>query len=701
MRLRLRALAVMVLMGGCQCFVPVTEDAGVELDGGAAIVDAGADAGVIDAGVDAGLFDAGADAGPVDGGADGGLVDAGNPDAGAPDGVVQPSCVTVRCSPWTTCFEDAGAVCVPTVIALRWIVPASDAAVPIDTIRLAVAIEVMGVAEASIPVTASGAGQSATVATRSDAGLAFGSLSFTTLDAGRLLLSAGWDGGPQTTTVVNVFPTRSLEIVGANPPSHGVNTADFEPNDPEGNAWRRDDVVPFRSWPGAQVIARHDQPDASAAIIDAGESCDGGCSEFRLQDVEFNAFRGEVELRVSSDAGWEALGERLTVTRWRWRRVVAGVPNPIKVQTPVMTFAVPPWAPSIIVGTEDATSTGKLVALDEQGLPIPSWFPQGWTDAVTAPVDACWQIVAGFDGDAGYLWSDQQNVAIANAAGERYILVGGGTDRGVAVTDRAAVFSGNFLSPRFLSGRCAFDGGTPSHLLVANLGTTVTSSRGEVCVVAAPAYPWEEDAGATRLLSQMVFPFAGGGYSHPAVVTTDGRLTEVRSYASGTEVQPFFDAGVVDTLVMGIDWYLFTPGPALVRASLVSLNPPQATFARASPLRSRVLLTPVFRQLTRASGAAPEGLLYAVGQDLRLSVIATVTLSEAWGWAPDAGLALSAPMGFAPSFNRLGSLLLPVRGAVLSIVADGEPLTGTLGWTQSGGDPANCGTNAGNSAGFP
>lgn len=677
----------MLLMGGCQCFVPVTEDSGVELDGGAVIVDADGDAGVVDEGVDAG----------PDGGADSGLIDAGIIDAGAPDGGVDsgvhPSCATVRCSPWTTCFEDAGAVCVPTVIALRWVVPASDAAVPIDTIRLAVAIEVMGVAEASIPVMASGAGQGTTVATRSDAGLALGSLSFTTLDAGRLLLSAGWSGGPQTTAVVNVLPTRAIEIVGANPPSHGVNTVDFEPNDPEGNAWRRDDVVPFRSWPGAQVIARHDRPDASAAIIDAGRSCDGGCSSFRLQDVEFNAFRGEVELGVVSDAGWEARGERLTVTRWRWRRVVAGVPNPIKVQTPVMTIcSSAPWAACIVVGTEDTRSTGRLVALDEEGVPVPSWFPQGWADAVTAPVDACSQIIAGFDGDAGYLWGWAGQGL--NAPGERYTLLGGGTDRSVAVTDEATVVTGDFSSSRFVSGRCRFDGGAPATLVVADTGTVVTNSSGELCVVAAPAYPWHEDAGWTRMLSERAFPSAAiGGSSWPSVVTIDGRLSTVETFPSRTDVRALFDAGAVDSLVMGIDWFLFTQSPALIRAT------PDNRFVGASALPSRVVSPPVFRPLAEPSYPL-EGLLYAVGQDQRLTVIATVSLSELWGWAPDGGLSPSAPLGFAPSYNRLGSLLVAVRGAVLSIVADGLPSTHLQGWTQAGGDPSNCGTNAANRAVF-
>lgn len=618
MPLRLRALAVTVLMGGCQCFVPVTEDAGVELDGGAAIVDAGADAGVIDAGVDAGLFDAGADAGPVDGGADGGLVDAGNPDAGAPDGGVQPSCVTVRCSPWTTCFEDAGAVCVPTVIALRWIVPASDAAVPIDTIRLAVAIEVMGVAEASIPVTASGAGQSATVATRSDAGLAFGSLSFTTLDAGRLLLSAGWDGGPQTTTVVNVFPTRSLEIVGANPPSHGVNTADFEPNDPEGNAWRRDDVVPFRSWPGAQVIARHDQPDASAAIIDAGESCDGGCSEFRLQDVEFNAFRGEVELRVSSDAGWEALGERLTVTRWRWRRVVAGVPNPIKVQTPVMAPLGPFSSQVIAVGTEDTSSTGRLVLLSEEGDLVAGIIPQSWSAAVTAPVDGCWRTVAGFDGDAGFLWRPDWEWFHRRA--ERYVLLAGADAMTLAVTEHAAVITINgiqaLLVPQSVArGTCPFDGGAPCSLAGDRWGILIASSAGDVCLAATP----DLASGTSVLLPVRVMPRAVGSGDPRGLVTMEGVLSEVRT--APPFVRPAIDAGPADTLLRPLPYVLTTPTPELVVVDVLR-NPIAVTRGR---LRARVLQTPVFRS---ARGTQEHGFLFAVDATNRLISMNTNPIGE-------------------------------------------------------------------------
>lgn len=54
------------------------------------------------------------------------------------------------------------------------------------------AVEVTGDAEISIPVTASGAGENSSDASRTDGGIAVGSLSFTTLDAGQLILSAGW-----------------------------------------------------------------------------------------------------------------------------------------------------------------------------------------------------------------------------------------------------------------------------------------------------------------------------------------------------------------------------------------------------------------------------------------------------------------------------------------------------------------------------
>ncbi len=679
-----------VLMTSCQCLVPVTEaDSGLSFDGGsdaafpdggtldASVVDSGAvDSGAVDSGtVDSGNVDSGvADSGVADSGVDGGF------DAGR-------SCATVHCSAWATCLEDAGATCVDTVIGLRWVAPARDAGLPIDTIRLGVSIEVTGAFDTQIPVRASGAGDSTTDATRRDAGLAIGTLSFATLDAGQLLLTAGWDGGPSATTIVRVLPTRAIEIVGNSPPSYGVNSADFEPNDPDGNAWRRDDVVPLRIWPGAELIARHASPNARAEFIDAGEACDGGCSALRLQDVEFNAFRGEVEVRVVSDAGWEARGERLTVTRWRWRRVVAGIPNPIKVQTPVMTLcSYSPFALCIVVGTEDTRSTGRLTALSEDGLVMASvWLPQNWTYAVTAPIVGCHQVIAGFDGDAGFIYSGRTGLFGADSIGERYVLLGGTDAISVAVTDVAGVVGIEGLNAftddhaPLLSGRCSFDAGVPVFLGTARFSAAISSSSGEVCI--APEFVWR-DAGTTLMSPERVFPFALAG-APPHGVTTDGVFVRLDSPSR------IFDAGVVDTLVQsGFDWYFFTNGPALVRFSQFSPGGMQATRTTSIPLR--VTSPPIFTAY-RSTGWPLEGMIYALAGNQRLMAFSTASLSESWGWSPDGGIELSAPMGFAPSVLRNGSILLPTGGSVVSVVADSPVSNSATGWSQAGGDAWNCG----------
>ena len=84
-------------------------------------------------------------------------------------------------------------------------------------------------------------------------------------------------------------------------------------------------------------------------------------------------------------------------------------------------------------------------------------------------------------------------------------------------------------------------------------------------------------------------------------------------------------------------------------------------------------------------------MIYAVGGNQRLMAISTASMSESWGWAPDGGIELSSPIGFAPSMRRNGSILLPARNAVTSVVADGVAPQAHAGWTQAGGDPWNCG----------
>ncbi|MBM4783027.1 MAG: hypothetical protein GQE15_35555 [Archangiaceae bacterium] len=673
----------------------MSEDSGVVIDAGvvdagvvdagvvdAGVVDAGAvDAGVVDAGVvdasvvDAGVVDAGvvdasvADAGAVDAGAvDAGVIDAGVVDAGAVDAGPIVTCATVRCAPWAVCVEDAGASCIPTVSALRFVVPSFDASIPIDTIRLSIAVEVTGTAD-SIPVSG---GLSSTTAMRTDAGLAVGALSFVQLDAGLLFLTAGWSGGPQTTTVVNVLPVRAIEVVGPNPPSHGVNTAEFEPNDPEGNAWRLDDVVPIRNWPDTVVAARHDSPDASTALLREGAPCDGGCSGFYLQDLEFNAFRDNVELRAISDAGWEARPQRIIVTRWRWRRVVAGVPNPIKVQTPVVAYTFSA-SRAITIGTNDTGTTGRLVFVDAEGNLEPGWAPQ-WTAAVTAPIAGCLPTVAGFDGDAGFL--SNPNWEGFRRPGERYSLLGAADNVSIAVTEQGDVISvehqTGVFPPNFDFGRCGFDGGRPTSLAAGAYAGLVSSSGGEICeFLYTPG-----GAGSLAVLPVSAYPRAISGQP-PAYVTRAGVLIE-NSLFGRKET----DAGAADTLVSNfVTYYITTPTPQFVEVRTASLG---AGIIERIPLFSRITEPPVMRSLS--SG---EQRFFAVDDNGRLIALASSPLRTLWSWAPDGGLPLSSAIGFAPSATRLGSLLIPTRASVLSVVASKGTNVGN--WSQSGGDPANCG----------
>ncbi len=238
-------------------------------------------------------------------------------------------CPTLMCSPWSACIEGPDAGCFEAVKGLRWLVPPADASVPLDTTRMAFELEVEG-SIAQVPLRFSRGGSPVTY--RLDGGRVRGWLDVEPLDAGVFELFAGWPDGPDASVAVRIAQERSVEIVGANPPVYGVNTDTFQPNDPDGPAWRRDDLVPIRPWPGSSVTARHARPDTAITMVDAGGSGDGG-SFLRLQDVEFNAFRDEVEL-AAIGAFWEAPPQRLTVTRWRWQRVVGGVPRPLQIHQP-------------------------------------------------------------------------------------------------------------------------------------------------------------------------------------------------------------------------------------------------------------------------------------------------------------------------------------------------------------------------------
>jgi len=628
------------------------------------------------------MLDAGADAGVPDGSADSGsLLDAGVADSGTADdsGVADaggPSCATVRCSPWSACFEDAGAACLPIVTALRLVIPAADASVPLDTVRLSVAVEVTGEGD-SVPVSASGAGQARTIATRSDGGLAVGQLSFVALNSGAMLLTAGWSGGPDASTIVRVLAQPAIQILGANPPSYGVNTTEFEPNDPEGPAWRRDDRVPVRVWPNARIAARHLRPDASIALLSPGALGDGG-AYFPLRDVEFNAFRDPVEFRAVGDA-WESAPQQLTVTRWRWRRVVAGVPNPFKIQQPTIARVAPGTLNPlrIVVGTEDTATTGRLVALDQWGVPSsPTVLPPNWTDAVTAPIDGCHVIAAGFNADGGYLWSGQSLYFGGFVQGDRYERFQGADGVSVGITQRSIVvevvdFRSDSLSvdhPAEVIGSCEFDAGAAE--MAANRQRTFVRGRtGELCRVQLErGYP----VGTTRLPGRSASMTT---HAFPWVSYDDGRLT----YFSSNPTSPTYDAGAAEYLSsIGYGEVLLFRGTSIALFDGATI----AEFPTGVPLATHPLVA--------SDGPRSQPVLHLVDRTGRLRVLSGPSLTEQWSWRPDSGV--RDEPGFAPprfDAPHFGAILVPVMDSVVGVITDATVARGILG-----GDPANCAGDA-------
>lgn len=716
---RTRALLVsLCLFAACQCFVPVEEDGGVSDAGSAGGAvggggaggtaggsaqdsgtpdDAGLDAGEPDSGLeqDGGLDAGGPDSGvELDGGSDagtdGGEVDSGvvldagldaGADAGMPADASVPSCATIRCTAWSVCDEDAGAICVPTVTALRWLVPAADASVPRDTIRLAVAVEIAGSAD-SVPVVATGAGQASTIATRTDGGVAVGSLSFSSLSSGRLQLTAGWVGGPDAGTSVTVLPSSAV-VLGSTAPIRGANTPDYQPNDPEGPAWRRDDLVPFVGWPGTQLLVRRLHPDASISLLDAGAFSDGG-QYFRLQDIEFEAFRDQVEFRAVTES-WESAPQQITVTRWRWRRVVAAPTGTLKIQQPVVQRF--PTPRHIVVGTQDTATSGRLIQLDREGIPTGA-FPD-WDAGVTTPFLSEVGAVGGVDADGGFIFLrdgiDQYIRLDAPLASAGAATV---EDSMLAVTVRGRWFEVVQGSIRKELGLCTFDAGAPLRNIAGFGEGFVISEAGEVCTT--------DVNGPPRILPSRVSPMSVAGPGWGAFMTsTSGEL--LLNYAP-TGLAPV-DGGPRHANFMVVErlGYLLQPPPALYAATPTSIevwplgNPPAtpaATFAGPAfslPLTSPLATSPLLRR----SGARRWLLLVDTGGSLRSVDVRVLdgqwavspdggrsfdapVLREQWAWSPDGGLQLQAPLGFGASASLLGTLLLVADGAVLAVVADGD-----------------------------
>ena len=412
-------------------------------------------------------------------------------------------------------------------------------------------------------------------------------------------------------------------------------------------------------------------PDASVVLLDAGSFDDGG-QYLRLQDVDFDAFKDFVELRAVTET-WEAAPRQIPVTRWRWRRVVAAPTGTLRIQQPTVEGRFAPRR--IAIGTQDTTTTGRIIQLDEEGLPTGAHA--GWSAAVTTllpEVDA----VVGLDIDGGFISFDSPGVqsrvferlhapAIAAATVDYDLLV---------LTANGRVTS---YEPWFVRdyGQCAFDGGLPKRLIAGYGMAYVISEAGEVCLTSHLGPP-------TRNLPIRVRPMSVAGPPDGVWMTT----------TSGSLFRAFpgeVDAGPRNADFMVVLNRYFDPGLFAATPGSIQFWPnPWPDFAAppiSTPLSAPLATSPVFR----LSGSRRWLLTLDTAGALRSFNAAN--LKEQWAWRPDGGLNLQAPLGFAPSESRLGTLLMVVDGAVLAVVADGAAHDMWYlqdSWTMESGWNSNC-----------
>lgn len=584
-------------------------------------------------------------------------------------------CSTLQCPAWTRCVVRPDAGCVDAVKSLRWLLPPADASVPFDTTRIAFELEVDGTIT-QVPIRSMPEG--APVAYRVDGGRLFGWLDLRTPDAGLVSLAAGWPGGPDASVAVQISHEPSLEIVGSNPPTYGANTDTFQPNDPDGPAWRRDDLVPIRPWPGSSITARQDQPDAAITVMDAGGAGDGG-SYLRLQDVEFNAFRGGVTISAAGSF-WEAAPQRIMVTRWRWQRVVGGVPRPLQIHQPRPAVISPGSMPGIVVATRDTETSGTLVQFDAEGRPTSAFA--GWNAAVTTPYFSDVGFVAGADSDGGFIYRAGFGIQRIDAP---VVRAGAFSYKVVAATADGRILFVSYLRDVPLEPGCDFDGGQVAQLVTGNYETFVSSEDGTVC-----QYPHGQDAG---LISLRVRPSSLSGPARLANVTaSNGDAWQFMFGANGNFIP--FPTGPAnaefilrEVIASGERLISATPSRLEVYQGAGLLNRPIATTQLVSslPLAARLATSP----LLRFNGTSR--ILFAVDVTGTLTSYEAPGLRPQWSWRPAGGLQLSAPLGFSPLVTRLGSLLLVVDNRLLVVISDGESRMVEPGsWLMEGGTVTGC-----------
>lgn len=715
-----RVLLIVLLAAplACTCGPSGSEDAGVDAgapsvdagnDAGATLVDAGRDAGVDGGAADGGRIDAGADAGTadagrLDAGVDSGTPDAGRPDAGNTDAGMTTTCAMLECPPWQSCVESAvGARCLGGG-TIAWVSPVANAVAPLDLVSIPLAIDTTLSAAIDVPWSASGA-MRATGGFTGQPGVRSATLLFADGDGGLVVLTAGWDGGPMATTTFLVAPP----IVSLPPPPARTNTVDFEPNDPAGPAFRRDDVVAIELDalpPPMTLHARLDSPMAQTLSLPITDRCDAGACfriDLQLRDVDFPAFRGRVFVWASgADGGVQTRHRSIPVTRWRWRRQISGVPNPLSITRPV---SYSPYG--IAVGTEDSPGLGRFAMMSITGSLLSATSGFELSTAGVTSIAAGNGIFAAFTtADGGYV-DDRSGAPVVIS--ERVVSTGTADntlmavarDGTVVLMDRMGVGGQN---SSFQS--CSPSAGPFAAIAASEAQTVLFRAAGPLCVFDPYASARTFVSTGGRYLPHFV-KFAGYRPVGVLAAGLDGGLWSIvgDTTTSFTE-QLVFDGGVVDAvasielLFSGERVYWVNADRTVQRADLTGRlnNVPVGLISNVSApstqrIPARTVTAPVIVQSRLVSNFGALVVVDALGT---VSSFDKDTLALTWSLpSGDAGVrgAVDADPIYLNACGgpRLGTLAIAARdGSLYTFIGDVESLPmNTTGWQMGGATPEN------------
>lgn len=495
-------------------------------------------------------------------------------------------------------------------------------------------------------------------------------------------------------------------------PNHGVDSVHFEPNDPLGPAWRRDETieVSLRGLPPPWEIFAQAETSTQFWSASVTSRCDAGdCwrTTLPLDQVRFPAFRGNVLVwATASDGGLQTRPRVVPVTRWHWRRTVAGVANPVRVTQPMIAEEGTPRN-LIVVGTEDTRRTGRL-RLFSAGGATRAWQWDSSTDAVLAVVSsvgnfAPWTALMRRDGGTvlerldfpEQFWFSSEEVSLAGVQRDQQV---------------AASESELFFRPRIenyvqaptmpLPPGCSRDAGF-SALTGAGRFFLLFPTAGPLCVVdstTATGLPPNPEFNSQR--SYLPVFSVNSPRAVIRVAGADGGLWTIPFW--GTPVnfpeENFWDGGTVDGIVEFERTAFWVTADREIWTAPLAPQGPATRFAFRLPSRAKVnpVLLPTHEQFS-----VEQGTIVVVDEASSVHAISTERGTREW-WVSggDGGIrggrVDTSPIS-VPRCAGLDAVLIPSSGdgSLYSFITDerslnrderGFPLYRSKGWLMRGGD---------------